>query len=169
MNSFVIGNPDKCIGCRTCYIACVDAHSKGNMFLSKEKDIEFNPRLSVIKTAKITGPIQCRQCEDAPCLSVCPNGSITNKNDVVIINKDNCIGCKSCAMACPFGAIEMAVVGDKVIANKCDLCASRENGPACVEVCLTGGLKLVNEDEVKDSVSKKLILNLKDLGFISKG
>jgi len=167
MNSFVIANPSRCIGCRTCLIACVVAHSKENIFLSVDEDIKFNPRLSVIRTANVTGPIQCRQCENAACLNVCPNESITNKDGVITINKNTCIGCKTCAVACPFGAIEMAMVGDKVIANKCDLCKSRENGPACVEICPTSTLKLVKADEIKESIQDKRIRSLKDLTYLS--
>lgn len=167
MNSFVIANPNRCIGCRTCLIACVAAHSKENIFLSKEENFEFNPRLSVIRTANVTGPIQCRQCENAACLNVCPNGSITNKDGVVTINKNTCIGCKTCAVACPFGAIEMAMVDNKVIANKCDLCKARGNGPACIEICPTSALKLVKADEIKESIIDKRIRSLKDLAFLS--
>jgi len=167
MNSFVIANPSRCIGCRTCLIACVVAHSKENIFLSVYEDIEFNPRLSVIKNANVTSPIQCRQCENAACLNVCPNGSISNKDGVITINKNTCIGCKTCAVACPFGAIEMAKVDDKIIANKCDLCESRENGPACVEICPTSTLKLVKVDEIKESIQNKRIHSLKDLTYLS--
>jgi len=167
MNSFVIANPARCIGCRTCLIACVVAHSKKNIFLSTDENIEFNPRLSLTKTTNVTGPIQCRQCENAACLNVCQNGSITNKGGLITINKNTCIGCKTCAVACPFGAIEMAMVDDKIIANKCDLCQDRENGPACVEICPTAALKLVKADKIKEATRDKRIRSLKDLSYLS--
>ena len=75
MNSFLIANPDKCIGCRTCEIACVVAHSETNIF-HEEGKIDFNPKLSVIKTKEVSAPIQCRHCEDAPCVKVCTYNAI---------------------------------------------------------------------------------------------
>ena len=50
-------------------------------------------------------PRPCMQCENAPCLNVCPVGA-TFRNDqgVVLINHDRCIGCRMCMAACPYGA-----------------------------------------------------------------
>ncbi len=39
MNCFVIANPDKCIGCRTCMIACVVAHNGEELFYKNHSDI----------------------------------------------------------------------------------------------------------------------------------
>ncbi|EQI44784.1 putative oxidoreductase, Fe-S subunit [Clostridioides difficile Y247] len=50
MNYFVIADPDKCIGCRTCMIGCVVAHSDEDIFYQNLDEINFNPKLSVIKT-----------------------------------------------------------------------------------------------------------------------
>ncbi|EHJ29225.1 electron transport protein HydN domain protein, partial [Clostridioides difficile 70-100-2010] len=66
MNYFVIADPDKCIGCRTCMIGCVVAHSDEDIFYQNPDEINFNPKLSVIKTKEVSAPIQCRHCEDAP-------------------------------------------------------------------------------------------------------
>ena len=46
--------------------------------------------------------------------------------------EDACIGCWSCVMACPYGAVQRNLKAKK--ANKCDLCPEREN-PACVDAC----------------------------------
>lgn len=177
MNTFVVADPNKCIGCRTCEIACVVAHSEKNIFTSESSEIEFHPRLSVVKTAEVSAPIQCRQCEDAPCANVCPNGSIVNKNGVVYIDKNTCVGCKTCLMACPLGAIELVpeysggekilqqglqvveagklCFKEKMVGNKCDLCMGREKGPACVEVCPTNAFKIVKSNELSESVKEK--------------
>jgi hydrogenase-4 component A len=50
-------------------------------------------------------PVQCRQCEDAPCKLVCPVKAIVFKNDSIQLNETLCIGCKMCGLACPFGVI----------------------------------------------------------------
>lgn len=177
MNSFVKANAKKCIGCRTCEAACVMAHSEKKILTKESDQVNFNPCLKVIKTSDVTAPIQCRHCENAPCASVCPNGSIIKKDGIVFINKDTCIGCKACIIACPIGAIDMVVVhkdgdtvlqsdlkcdkygcvetSDRLVANKCDLCIDREGGPACVEVCPTEALSLVKGDCVDKSVEEK--------------
>ncbi|MEW9124689.1 MAG: 4Fe-4S dicluster domain-containing protein [Thermotaleaceae bacterium] len=176
MNSFVVADPNKCIGCRTCEIACVVEHSDINIFTAGNSEIAFNPRLSVIKTKEVSVPIQCRQCEDAPCANVCPNGALFIKEGVVQVDEKACIGCKTCVMACPFGAIQIVeeyrngkkifqnfkqVIGnrlffkEKMTVSKCDLCADSENGPACEKVCPTQALKIVKENKLNKSVKDK--------------
>ena len=87
MNNFVIANPKRCIGCRTCEAACVVAHSEENILVQSKDKVNFNPCLKVIKTADVSAPIQCRHCENAPCANACPNGSIINKDGVVNITR----------------------------------------------------------------------------------
>ena len=97
MNRFVIANPEKCIGCYTCEAGCVTVHEKVGLAAF--------PRLQVTHTAVGTMPSQCRNCDDAPCAKVCPVNAITFEDRSVQLNESVCIGCKMCALACPFGAI----------------------------------------------------------------
>jgi electron transport protein HydN len=146
MNRFVIADIDQCIGCRTCEIACVIAHSENG----KISPANFFPRLQVMKTPQITTPILCRQCENAPCANACPNDAISYQNESVLVTQSRCIGCKTCMVACPYGAMSVKTSVELLAnrpyqtqANKCDLCNGRAQGPACVEVCPTGALKLM--------------------------
>ena len=79
-----------------------------------------------------------------------------------------CIGCKSCVMACPFGAVSVAttqvpvLMGDvrvgsqtKSFVLKCDLCVDRPGGPACAEACPTKGLSLVDEERLAHEADAK--------------
>ena len=167
MNCFVIAEPDKCIGCRTCEVACVLAHPVGEqkgMELSPEN---FRPRLKLVRSRTLTAPVQCRQCENAPCVNVCPTEALIYDRNIVQFLMERCIGCQSCVIACPFGAMEMVempirqqnlgplhVKSTVSVAQKCDLCLDVETGPACMNVCPTKALHLVDPDAVRNRAEK---------------
>ena len=98
MNSFVIADPKRCIGCYACVAGCVESHH--------EAGLQAYPRLYIVHTLPAgTMPIQCRHCEEPACAAVCPVKAITCHDNSVALNESLCIGCKMCALACPFGAI----------------------------------------------------------------
>jgi hydrogenase-4 component A len=159
MNRFVIADPGRCIGCNTCMAACSTAHGA--------RGSQKAPRLTVTRTATGTAPVLCRQCDDAPCARVCPVDAIRLADGAVRLDEKRCIGCKMCALACPFGAISPSGtpmsgvtgvpvpeprrpagldpilawdLGVKTVAVKCDLCDGLDGGPACVRVCPTDSL-----------------------------
>lgn len=161
LNAFVFADPEKCIGCRSCEMACFAVHS-GNKLTVGCITSPVMPRLFLVRTPEATAPIQCRQCDNAPCAKSCPAGIISEIDGRIIINEEkcieyqNCIGCKNCVTACPFGAIDLVPVyvnveteKQHIKAIKCDLCAGRTEGPACVEVCPEKALKLVNTTLLK--------------------
>ena len=138
MNQFILADPEKCIGCRTCEVACMMSHQ------SSATPEAFTSRIRVVKGATFTTAVGCHQCEDAPCANVCPTGAIHRAAGAWLVEQARCIGCKSCMVACPFGAMQVRVVEDRVQALKCDLCAHRESGPACVEACPTHALRCID-------------------------
>ena len=174
MRYFVKGNPDLCIGCRTCMIACVVAHEGRRIFDIDPDGYDFNPKLHMVKTAKISVPVQCKHCENPACLAVCPVNCIKVIDDAVVIDQSECIGCKSCVQACPFGAINMiAQIGTsqadgarRVVANKCDLCVGTGDGPSCVRVCPTSALTLVDENKMKEVIGNKRVESAKAATYI---
>ena len=110
----------------------------------------------------------CRQCEDAPCANVCPNGAIARENGFVHVMQERCIGCKTCVVACPYGAMEvvvrpvvrtsgfgMKVKMEKAEANKCDLCHTRPEGPACIESCPTHALVCIDRESLEQLNAEK--------------
>ena len=147
MNRFIMANSQQCLGCHACEIACVMAHNDEQHVLSQH---HFHPRITVIKHQQQRSAVTCHHCEDAPCARSCPNGAISHVDDSIQVNQQKCIGCKSCVVACPFGTMQIVltpVAAGKVkaTAHKCDLCAGRENGPACVENCPADALQLVTD------------------------
>ncbi|MDR2495250.1 MAG: 4Fe-4S dicluster domain-containing protein [Spirochaetaceae bacterium] len=162
MNLFVKANPARCIGCRTCMISCVVAHEGARIFEIDPDGYDFNPRLFMVKTARISAPVQCKHCENPACKSACTSNAITVEGNAVVINRNKCIGCKNCVIACPFGAVEIVETAEvqtdgsfKKIANKCDLCAGVADSPSCVKVCLTEALSLVSEEKLETSLEEK--------------
>jgi Fe-S-cluster-containing hydrogenase component 2 len=97
MNRFVIADPRRCIACYACIAGCVENHRKAGL--------QAYPRLYVTHTRTGVMPIQCRHCEEPSCAAVCPVNAITCHDQSVQLNESLCIGCKLCALACPFGAI----------------------------------------------------------------
>jgi len=143
MNPFIVADTMKCIGCRTCEVACVVAHQAQQACASVSRDA-FVPRIRVVKGDAFSTAVTCHHCEDAPCANVCPTGAISQEGGYVRVEQSRCIGCKSCMLACPFGAMTVTVQQSRAQAIKCDLCRHRENGPACVAACPTQALSCVD-------------------------
>jgi electron transport protein HydN len=143
-------------------ISCVVAHEGKRIFEIDPDGYNFNPRLFMVKTAKISAPVHCKRCENPACKAVCASGAIYLEDSRVAADSKKCIGCKNCVAACPFGAVEIVDSGDlladgntRMRAHKCDLCSGSADGPSCVKVCLTDALELVTEEVLKDSLLEK--------------
>ena len=119
MTHFILASSQACIGCRTCEVACALEHVA--------EGAEFHPRLKVMRLDTLSVPVMCHQCENAPCVGVCPTGALAMGAERVEADAERCIGCQSCVVACPFGAItiETSAAHPPVIV-KCDLCEQRD-------------------------------------------
>ncbi len=78
MNRFIIADATKCIGCRTCEVACAVSHQENQDCAALSPD-EFISRIRVIKDHSWTTAVACHQCEDAPCANVCPVDAISRE------------------------------------------------------------------------------------------
>jgi carbon-monoxide dehydrogenase iron sulfur subunit len=133
---FLFVDPEKCTGCMQCALAC-----------SLKKFGECNPKKSAITLVrdefdKFEMPVFCFQCEEAPCLAACSVNALYREDGIVKYDKEKCIGCRLCAIVCPFSAI--TTYQRDVI--KCDLCGG---DPTCVKYCATKAI--VYEEELTEA------------------
>lgn len=93
----------KCVGCHACTIACVAENKLPPGVVYRpvlEKEIGTYPNVS-----RKFVPRPCMQCENPPCTPVCPvNATYTNEEGIVVVDYEQCIGCRACITACPYGA-----------------------------------------------------------------
>lgn len=93
----------KCVGCHACTISCV-AENKlpPGVVYRPVLDHEVGTYPNV--TRKFM-PRPCLQCDEPPCVPVCPVGATFKRADgVIAIDYNQCIGCRYCIVACPYGA-----------------------------------------------------------------
>jgi Fe-S-cluster-containing hydrogenase component 2 len=90
-------------------------------------------------------PMTCQQCQDAPCLNVCPVKAISQDQELgrVSVDYNTCIGCRSCVSVCPFGAMNFNVTDRRVL--KCDVC---DGDPQCVRFCDVKAVDFIDAGEV---------------------
>ena len=145
----VLIDMDRCIECGSCAAACYVSH--GNM-----------PAVNFAQSGAALLPVICRQCTAAACVEACPvEAMVRDEAGVVRRRVFRCIGCGSCARACPFGVLPARTAGvpagykstDRMSGHqipKCDLCEDRTAGdgdavPRCVAACPAGALMFVDE------------------------
>ena len=151
----------RCYGCYACSMACkVKNHTPPNVFWAR---LLKGERGEFPNTVRQSLPVLCMQCEEPSCQEVCPTGAThTLENGIVVVDKDKCMGCKYCMMACPYGARYSVEDWESYfpeglplspyeefakkywedhsgngVATKCDFCRDRigEEDPSCVKAC----------------------------------
>jgi Fe-S-cluster-containing dehydrogenase component/CRP-like cAMP-binding protein len=152
-------NTDRCTQCDDCVRACATGHGG----ISR-----FNRKGVTLGNFQFTE--SCMHCVDPVCMIGCPTGAIRRDSEtgVVSINEQTCIGCKTCAEACPYNNIAMEIVqlrnsllpvlgNDPVplVASKCDMCQRLPSGPACVAACPHEALERVDLSDT-DKIRKWL-------------
>lgn len=146
----ILVNVERCLGCRSCELACAVAHSASKTLtgaIGEEKKPLKRIFVHQRETKKI--PLTCRHCEDAPCIDACITGAMYRRADGVVTNEGGaqpCNGCFMCVMVCPYGIIRSQVA--ERVAVKCDRdCLSAAGVPACVEACPTRALVFASADD----------------------
>ena len=168
----------KCIGCHACTTACKEAHGTRPGVQRAHVVREFEGTYPNVRKTSV--PMLCMHCENAPCIEICPTGASFKREDgIVAINKDECIGCKSCMSACPYDARhfsedENGYFGAELneyeelmyptmpagTVDKCTFCADRIDADAgqvqaCVAACPTLARVFGDLEEIKAEAEAK--------------
>ncbi|RME21203.1 MAG: 4Fe-4S dicluster domain-containing protein [Deltaproteobacteria bacterium] len=195
----------RCIGCRRCVYACVAENNQSRdpqihwisvLEMEKEKGIDFAHSNMYYDHDKVPAPghfyvpVACQQCDNPPCVKVCPVKATWKEPDgMVVVDYSWCIGCRYCMAACPYGArhfnwavpsvpddqwnTDAHVLGNRPryagVVEKCTFCIQRVRRgryPACVEICPVGARKFGNlldpKSEIRYIIENKRVLRLKE-------
>lgn len=196
-------NLSVCIGCRRCVEAChqENNHDRAshNSYIrvlemtNGSMDMEqgdANYDHPVPAPGKFYMPVQCQQCENPPCVKVCPVEATWQERDgIVVVDYNWCIGCRYCEAACPYHARRFnwrapeipaaevnpnqAYLSNRIrpqgVMEKCTFCLHRTREgrlPACLEACPTGarvfGNVLDPDSEIRWVLRNKRVFVLKE-------
>ncbi len=166
---------ERCIECNGCVTACKNVNEVP-WGINRRRVVTIND--GEPEEASIS--VSCMHCTDAPCIAVCPVDCIYEAQDgIVLHNKDLCIGCGYCLMACPFGAPQFPMenaFGVRGKMDKCTFCAGgpeEDNSiaeyekyganriaqgklPACAEMCATKALLAGDANDVSDIFRERI-------------
>jgi Fe-S-cluster-containing dehydrogenase component len=158
----VLVDTTRCIGCRSCEIACSKEH---NLFvpdaindsaLDEIRDTS-EKQWTVVNCyetdkGKVYVKKQCMHCWQPACSAAClTNAMLKTKEGPVIWREDKCMGCRFCMVSCPFDIPKFEYNEWNPKIQKCNMCYERlQKGqkPACVEACPTDALMFGKKREL---------------------
>ncbi len=136
-----------CLGCHLCEYNCAFANSGLQDMVKALKGKRIYPRVHVEDDGKISYAVSCRHCEDPICVRSCISGALSVKDGVICIDHDRCVGCLTCVLVCPYGAVSQNGEG---VVQKCELCLQNACGePACVAGCPNRAIVYEEREDAK--------------------
>jgi len=148
---------NRCIACHGCTIACTSENNVPDGYYRSW--VKIMNKGSYPNVSAHFLPRLCNNCEDAPCLNLCPTGATyrTHEDGVVHVDRQICVGCRICVAACPYGSRFVNPITHT--ADKCDFCyhrITRGLQPACVDAC-TGRARIFGDlSDPESDVSRYL-------------
>ena len=136
---------DRCIGCEACVVACKIGNERpqGNSYIRVSEIVNGT-------SPDFFGSFshhRCFHCNDAPCVAVCPTGTLSKWNGLTIVESEKCSSCGYCTDACPFN---VPIIADNRV-SKCVSCLDRvKDGqlPWCAQTCPSQAIKFGERDEL---------------------
>lgn len=126
-------NEEWCLGCHLCEYNCAFANSGESDMAKALKGVQIHPRITIEDGRDIHFAVNCRHCEEPLCVKSCITGALSVSDGLVTIDQNKCVGCYTCILVCPYGALMPAPDG---VVQKCELCTKNACGePACVTGC----------------------------------
>lgn len=155
----MIHDENLCIGCQACNIACRSENKIPDSVYRLQVWVQGPKKLPDGTLSFNYHRQSCVQCENTPCVSVCPTkASYVNEDGIVSVNVDLCVGCLYCIAACPYQARYVDPVTKAP--DKCNFCKdtrlARGEEPACVTVCPTDALTFGDMSDPKSKINKVL-------------
>lgn len=132
---------ERCVQCHACEVACRSLNNaEPGIGWRRVVDLWKGDYPDVMNR---TISFACMHCAEPACEAVCPSGAITKRTQdgAVLVDKDKCIGCHSCYLACPFGVPQFGSDGKM---QKCNFCVDRlfeGNEPMCAATCPADALQ----------------------------
>jgi Fe-S-cluster-containing dehydrogenase component len=136
-----LAEASRCMGCHACEVACKMEHGLPGEARTV-RVVQLGPVGDGDDLALSFQPVSCCHCDRPACVVACPTGAMQKRADgIVFSDLELCIGCQTCAVACPFGVPQLNPAIGKIA--KCDGCRARvDRGlwPACALKCPSGAL-----------------------------
>ena len=172
-----ICDAERCIECNGCTTACKNEHEVP-WGVNRRRLVTVNDGLPGERSISVA----CMHCTDAPCMAVCPVDCFYRTEDQIVLHdKDLCIGCGYCFYACPFGAPQFPQTGAFGVRGKMDKCTFCAGGPetdgspeefakygrnrlsegklpACAEMCSTKALLGGDADVLSDIYRQRVTM-----------
>jgi len=143
----IVSDEAACIGCHLCEIHCLVEHSRSRQIVKafRREVPRALARVHVEEDLPVTLAVQCHHCSEPMCVYACLTGAMRKDSETGIVTSDpeRCMGCWTCIMVCPYGALARDEV--RGVVGKCDLCQHLVT-PACVAHCPNEALTLAEAE-----------------------